>query len=95
MGYTVECLAGKDIGSFQYQRAVKGGAMTYLMPNTYKKLRAYALSPEKIPADDAGLLDLTCRLTADTEFSQKQLDAFSKLLSQKSLSPEVLEKMKL
>ena len=92
MGYTVECLAGKDIGSFQYQRAVKGGAMTYLMPNTYKKLRAYALSPEKIPADDAGLLDLTCRLTAGTEFSQKQLDAFSKLLSQKSLSPEVLEK---
>ena len=39
MGYTAKTMRKKD--GLQKQRAVKGGAMTYLMPNTYKKLEKY------------------------------------------------------
>ena len=86
IGYTVNRLLGKDINSPTYKREIKGGAMTSLMPNTYQKLEEFALNPEKIPTDDSALLELTCRLTSDTEFSQKQLDEFNKVLRHEHIS---------
>ena len=60
--------------------------MTYLMPNTYKKLAKYAQDPDKIPDGDAELLKLTCKLTAEVEFDKEQLNAFQKLIQQEHIS---------
>ena len=52
MGYTVATLQRKE--GILRQRAIKGGAMTYLMPNTYEKLQQYALNPQLIPENEPG-----------------------------------------
>ena len=88
MGYTVETLHQKEGTS--YQHAVKGGAMTYIMPNTYAKLKEYALNPAKIPENDADVLKLTSQLTANHEFSQEKLNNFQKLMMQPHISPQDL-----
>lgn len=89
MGYAIDTLHKsvhkKD--SQPYDRAIKGGAMTYLMPNTYKKLEEYARHPEKIPDNDAELLKLACKLTAEVEFSKEQLNSFQKLIQKEHISP--------
>lgn len=84
MGYTAKTMRKKD--GLQKQRAVKGGAMTYLMPNTYKKLEKYALNPELIPQTDADILKLTCEMTSEPEFSKEQLAAYAKLMSKEHIS---------
>lgn len=88
MGYTIDTLHQKD--GFAKQRAIKGGAMTYLMPNTYKKLEQYALNPKMIPQNDEQILRLTCQLTSEPEFSKEQLSAYAQLLAQKHISPQNL-----
>ena len=88
MGYTVDTLHQKEGTS--YQHAVKGGAMTYIMPNTYAKLKEYALNPAKIPENDADVLKLTSQLTANCEFSQEKLNNFQKLMMQPHISPQDL-----
>ena len=88
MGYTVSTLHKKE-GAGK-QRAIKGGAMTYLMPNTYKKLEEYALNPEKIPDNDADVLKLACALTAKPEFSKKQLVEYAKLVAKDYVTPRDL-----
>ena len=88
MGYTIDTLHQEE--GFAKQRAIKGGAMTYLMPNTYKKLEQYALNPKMIPQNDEQILHLTCLLTCEPEFSKEQLSAYAQLLSQKYISPQDL-----
>lgn len=84
MGYTVGALKGKNETS--RQGIIEGGAMTYLMPNTYKKLEQYALNPQLIPENDAGILRLTCQLTSEPEFSIEQLSAYMKLMQKDNIS---------
>ena len=84
MGYTVGSLKGKN--EISRQGIIEGGAMTYLMPNTYKKLEQYALNPQLIPEDDAGILRLTCQMTSEPEFSKEQLYAYMKLMQKEDIS---------
>jgi hypothetical protein len=56
------------------------------MPNTYKKLEQYALNPQLIPENDAGILILTCQLTSEPEFSKEQLYAYMKLMQKDNIS---------
>ncbi len=88
MGYTISTLHQKK--GIQKQRAIKGGAMTYLMPNTYKKLEEYALNPQLIPTTDVEILKLTCELTSRPEFSKEQLSAYTKLMSQERITAQDL-----
>lgn len=88
IGYTIGTLHKKS--GVQKQRAIKGGAMTYLMPNTYKKLEQYALNPQLIPQTDIEILKLTCELTSEPEFSKEQLSAFADLISQEHITPQKL-----
>lgn len=91
IGYTVSALHGVEENSSTYERTIKGGAMTYMMPNTYKKLEEYALNPNKIPNNDSDLLKLTCSLTAEVEFPKEQLNFFTKMMSKKHISPDDLK----
>ena len=88
MGYTVVELHGKDDAS--KQRAIKSGAMTYLMPNTYKKLEQYALNPQLIPENDLEILKLSCQLTAEPDFSKAQLSAYADLMKKDNITPQDL-----
>lgn len=86
ISYTIRTMHGLEKDSTAYKRAIKGGAMTYMMPNTYKKLEEYALSPDKIPNNDSGLLKLTCSLTAEVEFSKEHLDEFAELMAKENIT---------
>ena len=88
MGYTVNTMRKKE--GAQKQRAIKNGAMTYLMPNTYKKLKDYALNPQSIPQTDFEILKLTCEMTSEPEFSKEHLSAYAKLMSQEHISSQDL-----
>ena len=93
MGYTISTLHKKN--TEQKRRAIKGGAMTYLMPNTYKKLEQYALNPQSIPDTDAKILKLTCELTSQPEFSKEQLSEYAQLISQEQITPQDLANNKI
>lgn len=88
MGYTVGTLKGKN--EIARQKAIKCGAMTYLMPNTYKKLEQYALNPQLIPKNDAEILKLTYQLTSEPEFSKEQLASFMELMQKDNISTQDL-----
>lgn len=88
MGYTIASLHGKN--DIQKQQAIKGGAMTYLMPNTYKKLEQYSTNPLSIPETDAEILKLTCQLTSEPEFSKEKLSAYAKLMAKNYITPQDL-----
>ncbi len=88
MGYTLSVMRKRE--EMQKQRAIKNGVMTYLMPNTYNKLKEYALNPRLIPQQDAEILKLTCEMTSEPEFSKAQLDEYAKLMAQDYLSPQDL-----
>lgn len=64
--------------------------MTYLMPNTYRKLEEYAKHPDRIPQTDSDILKLTCAMTAEPEFSRQQLNDFTNLISQKNITAKDL-----
>lgn len=91
IGYSVETLNSLRNKENTFVRSIKGGAMTYLMPNTYKKMEEYAQNPAKIPSDDAGILKLTCNMTSDTEFSKNQLKDFNSLLHKDKISEDDLK----
>ena len=92
IGYTIDTLHGKEPSSPAYERAIKSGVMTYMMPNTYKKLEEYALNPDTIPDTDSDLLKLTCSLTREVEFTKEQLNDFTKLVTRKNVYAEDLGK---
>ncbi len=88
IGYTISTMHKKN--GAQKQQAVKGGAVTYLMPNTYKKLEKYALNPQLIPQTESEILKLTCDLTSEPEFSKEQLSAFADLVAQEHITSQSL-----
>lgn len=88
MGYTVNTMRKKS--GVQKQRTIKNGAMTYLMPNTYKKLKKYALNPQLIPQTDSEILKLTCEMTSEPEFSKEQLSAYTELMLQEHITSQDL-----
>lgn len=90
IGYTICTLHRVEEDSPSYKRIIKGGAMTYMMPNTYKRLEEYALNPEKIPDNDSDLLKLTCSLTKEVEFTKEQLGEFAKLMAKEKITAEDL-----
>lgn len=90
MGYTLGRFYGKDEEA--KQESVRGGAMTYIMPNTYSKLKQYAQNPSLIPQTDEGIMKLSCELTREPEFSKEQLSEFSKLMGKKGVTPQDLAK---
>ena len=83
IGYTVKAMHKKEGKNFE--DAIKNGTMTYLMPNTYKKLKKYAENPDLIPDNDAELLKLTCKLTSGTEFTKNQLQSFADLMKKEEI----------
>lgn len=86
IGYVVDNMHGKEEGTNAHQRAIKGGAMTYMMPKTYQKLAGFAHNPEQIPNGDAALLKLTYELTSEVEFSHDQLKDFGRLMNKKNIT---------
>ena len=90
--HTLKTMHKKKPHSNDYIESIRVGVMTYLMPNTYKKLEKYAMNPTGIPNNDSDLVKLTCFLTKDIEFSEKQLSDFTELMQKKDLSLEDLEK---
>lgn len=85
IGHTLKNMHGKEPGSYNHQRAVKSGTVTYLMPNTYKKLQEYAVHPKDIPDSDSDMIKLACSLTAEPEFSSAQLVAFADLTAKENI----------
>jgi len=88
IGYTLSRLYGKT--GVSRQQDIQGGTMTYMMPNTYKKLEQYAQNPSLIPQTDAEILKLSCELTQEPEFSKEQLSEFSRLMEKKNVTPQDL-----
>ncbi len=85
IGHTIKNMYGKKEQSNEYQRAIKIGTMTYLMPNTYQKIAKYAQQPETIPNNDDELIKLTCELTQAPEFTKEELEDFAKLINKPAL----------
>lgn len=83
IGHTLKNMYGKK--EHEYQRAIKNGTMTYLMPNTYQKIAKYAQHPETIPNNDKELIKLTCELTQPPEFTKEELADFAKLINNTEL----------
>ena len=90
IGYTLSRLYGKT--GVSRQQDIQGGTMTYMMPNTYRKLKQYAQNPELIPQTDAEILKLSCELTREPEFSKEQLSEFSKLMRKEKITSQDLTK---
>ena len=91
IGYTVEHIK-KSMNEGKLAQEIKNGTMTYVMPNTYKKLEQYMRNPSKIPDKDGDIIKLTCELTKEPEFSNEQLNDFITLISDKNLSSEKIAK---
>lgn len=90
IGYSLSRLYGKDDKS--RRQDIQGGTMTYVMPNTYKKLEQYAQNPSLIPQTDAEILKLSCELTREPEFSKELLSEFSKLMRKEKITSQDLAK---
>ena len=90
IGYSLSRLYGKDDKS--RRQDIQGGTMTYVMPNTYKKLERYAKNPSLIPQTDAEILKLSCELTREPEFSKEQLSELSKLMRKEKITSQDLAK---
>lgn len=90
IGHTVGEIHQVRNSEFDMQRKVKGGAMTYMMPETYEKLKEYALNPSKIPSSDTDIFKLAWRITSEPDFSKEQLQEFHSVVCQDKISKKAL-----
>ena len=86
IGHTVKEMHSVRNSDSDVQRKIKGGAMTYMMPETYEKLKEYALDPSKIPSSDKGILKLAWEITEKPDFSKEQIQEFHNVVSQDKVS---------
>ncbi|MFV0627376.1 MAG: hypothetical protein ACK5N8_08525 [Alphaproteobacteria bacterium] len=90
--YVIEELHNIKGNVQSYERSIKKGTMTYLMPNTYKKLKEIAKNPKILEGkSDTELMTETYNLTKNYEFNDKQLKDFDKLLKKENISKNDLE----
>jgi hypothetical protein len=76
IGHTVSSINGARKSDFDMQRQIKGGVMTYMMPETYEKLKEYALDPSKIPSSDKEILKLTWEITESLILAKSRYKSF-------------------
>ena len=86
MGHTVNNLNAVRDNEGSKKRLIKGGAMTYMMPETYDKLKEYALDPSKIPSSDKDIMKLTWQITEKPDFTKEQLQEFHNVVCQDKIS---------
>ncbi len=82
--YTIENFQKAQSGDkdHPFDREVKKGTMTYLMPNTYKQLEQYAKNPELLQGkSDTDLLRMTFEITREPDFTHEQLTEFKEMCS--------------
>lgn len=82
--YTIETFQKAQSGNsdYNFDREIKKGSMTYLMPNTYKQLEQYAKNPELLQGkSDADLLRMTFEITREPDFTHEQLAEFHEMCS--------------
>ena len=90
IGHTVKEMHSVRNSDSDVQRKIKGGAMTYMMPETYEKLKEYALDPSKIPSSDKEILKLTWEITERPDFSKEQVQEFHNVVCQDKVSKKAL-----
>ena len=66
----------------KWQEEIAKGTMTYIMPQTYKKLKKFAENPSTIPATEGELLKTVWDLTSTPDFSEQELTSFKNLIRQ-------------
>lgn len=76
-----------------FEREIKRGTMTYLMPETYRQMERYAQNPELLQGkSDADLLRLTFEITGRPDFTHEQLTSFMEMCSQSRIQSSDLRK---
>lgn len=90
IGHTVKEMHSVRNSDSDVQRKIKGGAMTYMMPETYEKLKEYALDPSKIPSSDKEILKLTWEITERPDFSKEQVQEFHNVVCLDRVSKKAL-----
>lgn len=76
-----------------FEREIKRGTMTYLMPETYRQMERYAKNPELLQGkSDADLLRLTFEITGRPDFTHEQLTSFMDMCSQSRIQSSDLRK---
>lgn len=93
IGFTVAAVNGSRNDEARMKREIKKGTMTYVMPETYKKLEYYANNPMDIPRDDKDIAKLAYRITEKPDFSDEALHAFYNVVCQDSVSKVDLAKL--
>ncbi|MBP3546508.1 MAG: hypothetical protein J6K16_05190 [Alphaproteobacteria bacterium] len=96
--YTIENFqkAATQNSDSNMARKVKNGTMTYLMPNTYKKLEQYAKNPELLQGkSDTDLLRMTFEITREPDFTHEQLTEFKEMCSKPRINTFDLHKSKI
>ena len=93
--YTIETFQKAQSGNsdYNFDREIKKGSMTYLMPNTYKQLEQYAKNPELLQGkSDADLLRMTFEITREPDFTHEQLAEFHEMCSKPRINTFDLHK---
>ncbi len=93
IGFTVAAFHDSRNDEASMKRKIKNGTMTYVMPETYKKLEYYANNPMDIPRDDKDIAKLACRITEKPDFSDEALHEFYNVVCQDSVSKVDLAKL--
>lgn len=95
--YTIDNMHASRADEDIQGRKIVNGAMTYLMPNTYEKLKEIAKNPSVLDEckTDADLMKKTYELTKDHEFPAKELEEFSSIMRQETISKKDLESSKI
>lgn len=76
-----------------FEREIKRGTMTYLMPETYRQMERYAQNPELLQGkSDEDLLRLTFEITGRPDFTHEQLTSFMEMCSQSRIQSSDLRK---
>lgn len=76
-----------------FEREIKRGTMTYLMPETYRQMERHAQNPELLKGkSDADLLRLTFEITGRPDFTHEQLTSFMDMCSQSRIQSSDLRK---
>ena len=86
IGFTVAAFHDSRNDEASMKRKIKNGTMTYVMPETYKKLEYYANNPIDIPRDDKVLMTIAYKITEKPDFSNEALHEFYNVVCRESVS---------
>ena len=86
IGFTLDAVHGVRNDENRMKREIKKGTMTYVMPETYKKLEHYANNPMDIPINDKDIAKIAYKITERPDFSDEALEQFYDVICQDSVS---------